>query len=70
VSVVGLPEIPSTYDRAHVGEIIAGPAGTLEISEAARFDSEHAAMQSPAFTFPLTFYKPELVDDDDDQAAA
>jgi len=38
-----------------------GPAGTWDEAEAARFPSEQAAMQSPAFSFPLTFYKPERV---------
>ena len=38
-----------------------GPMGTWDESEAARFPSEQAAMQSPAFSFPLTFYKPERV---------
>ena len=38
-----------------------GPAGTWDEAEAASFPSEQAAMQSPAFSFPLTFYKPERI---------
>lgn len=36
-----------------------GPQGTWDELEAASFPSEQAAMQSPAFAHPLTFYKPE-----------
>lgn len=35
-----------------------GPCGTWSLDEAQRFDSEQAAMDHPAFSFPLTFYKP------------
>jgi hypothetical protein len=38
-----------------------GPAGTWDEAEAASFPSEQAAMQSPAFSFPMTFYKPERI---------
>lgn len=36
-----------------------GPEGTSEEYRAASFPSEQAAMQSPAFSFAMTFYKPE-----------
>lgn len=38
-----------------------GPMGTWDETEAASFPSEQAAMQSPAFSFPLTFYRPERI---------
>jgi hypothetical protein len=37
-----------------------GPEGTWTESEAATFSSRQEAMQSPAFSFALTFYTPEL----------
>jgi hypothetical protein len=48
---------PPTYFRFWTA---IGPCGTYDASEAARFPSEQAAMQSPAFTFWGTFYRPEL----------
>lgn len=36
-----------------------GPVGTWHLEDAVSFPSEEAAMQSPAFTFALTFYRPE-----------
>lgn len=38
-----------------------GPMGTWNEAEAARFPSEQSAMQSPAFSFPLTSYRPERI---------
>lgn len=38
-----------------------GPMGTWNFEEAASFPSEQAATQSPAYAFPLTFYRPEKV---------
>lgn len=38
-----------------------GPMGTWDESEAASFPTERDAMQSPAFSFPLTFYRPERI---------
>ena len=38
-----------------------GPMGTWDEAKAATFPSEQAAMQSPAFSFPMTFYKPERI---------
>lgn len=39
-----------------------GPCGTWDESEAARFPSEQAACASPAYSFALTFYRPEPVE--------
>jgi len=41
--------------------VAIGPCGTWDATEAARFPSEQAAMQSPAYSFALTFYRPEQV---------
>lgn len=38
-----------------------GPMGTWDEAEAASFPSEQAAMQSPAYSFWGTFYKPEKI---------
>lgn len=35
-----------------------GPAQTYDLDEAQRFPSEQAAMNHPAFSFALTFYRP------------
>lgn len=35
-----------------------GPCGTRNLKQAERFKTKQAAMNSPAFTFPLTFYEP------------
>lgn len=39
-----------------------GPQGTWDEAEAARFSSKQAAMQSPAFSFWGTFYRPEAIE--------
>ena len=41
-----------------------GPASTNDPAEAARFPSEAAALQSPAYSFWLTFFQPEPIDDE------
>ncbi len=35
-----------------------GPASTSDISEAEVFESKQEAMQSPAYTFSMTFFEP------------
>jgi hypothetical protein len=36
-----------------------GPMSTPNIEEAAEFETEQEAKQSPAYAFSLTFYEPE-----------
>lgn len=38
-----------------------GPCATKTRGEAERFPSKRKAMQSPAYSFALTFYEPEAV---------
>ncbi len=38
-----------------------GPSCTSDISEAEVFGSKQEAMQSPAFTFSMTFFEPKQV---------
>lgn len=46
----------------HIGYLMRwtaiGPCGTYDLDKAQRFDSEQEALNHPASSFPLTFYRP------------
>ena len=38
-----------------------GPMATQKLDEASQFKTKREAMQSPAYSFAMTFYEPEAV---------
>lgn len=49
-------EVGSTYYFKQWTAI--GPSTTPKVEEAAKFITKEQAMQSPAYSFPMTFFRP------------